>query len=79
VRRPNLLTPAGKRLLERIAAGERLQRDWSEEGFVLDGKHVHPLAVLRLIHAGFVEGDRGVYRITAAGRAALESENHERA
>jgi hypothetical protein len=76
VRRPHLLTPAGKRILRCLRAGEVLRH--RNQGFELGSVRLHTLMVLRLIDAGYVERvlvpmrTTITYRLTAAGREALE-------
>lgn len=78
MRRPNLLTPAGRYVLTRLTRGWVLVRD--ERGFVMTERawveRVYPLTALRLVDAGHIVRGAcpGTYRITDVGRVALEEE-----
>lgn len=74
MRRPHLLTPAGRYVLRRLVQGARLARkdggwEMTERAWV---ERVNPLTVLRLLDAGYVEREGATYLITDAGRKALE-------
>lgn len=70
------MIPAWRRVLARLACGATLHHGtaWYCTGGG-GAERLHPLTVGVLLDAGHVErGEDGLYRITAAGRAALEEE-----
>lgn len=73
-------TSAGRHVLRRITQGAALLRD--SQGFVIPhptdyrlNERIHPLTVFKLDQEGYVEHDGRIYRLTAAGRAAVEAED----
>lgn len=77
MRRPHLLTLAGRAILASVAQGYHLTHE--EGSFLLarEGwayrERVNPLTVLRLLDAGHIERAGATYAITAVGKAALEA------